>query len=159
GLVTNKPVIRHEKMSSEKNAQFQSFLMDKANVIMSSYKTDTITNELVYCLKNSKDVLWNKFHEEYPNGMCRTSFYTRLEENKYIYQEDLVEHVIQVISPKDKRLEEQTISLTNQKTWDVVYQLLPDDHGMLERREPKEAKERNIGDRREPGRRSEANMK
>ncbi|CAG8522212.1 6441_t:CDS:2, partial [Racocetra persica] len=69
-LVTNKPVIRHEKMSSEKNAQLQSFLMDKANIIMSSYKTNPITNEPVYYLKNSKDILWNKFHEEYPNGMC-----------------------------------------------------------------------------------------
>ncbi|CAG8456095.1 11584_t:CDS:2, partial [Scutellospora calospora] len=45
GLVTNKPVIRHKKMLSEKNVQLQSFLMDKANVIMSSYKTDPITNE------------------------------------------------------------------------------------------------------------------
>ncbi|CAG8441830.1 3666_t:CDS:2 [Scutellospora calospora] len=46
GLVTNKPVIRYEKMLLEKNAQLQSFLIDKANVIMSSYKTDLITNEL-----------------------------------------------------------------------------------------------------------------
>lgn len=59
--------------------------MDKANVIMSSYKTDSVTNEPVYYLKNSKNMLWNKFHEEYPDGMHRTSFYTRLEGNKYIY--------------------------------------------------------------------------
>ncbi|CAG8687826.1 3979_t:CDS:2, partial [Gigaspora rosea] len=46
GLVTEKPIIRHEKMSAEKNSQLQSFLMDKANVVMSSYKTDPLTNEL-----------------------------------------------------------------------------------------------------------------
>ncbi|CAG8652085.1 17732_t:CDS:2, partial [Gigaspora rosea] len=45
GLVTEKPIIRHKKMSAEKNSQLQSFLMDKANVIMSSYKTDPLTNE------------------------------------------------------------------------------------------------------------------
>ncbi|RIB23511.1 hypothetical protein C2G38_2032692 [Gigaspora rosea] len=76
-------------MSVEKNLQLQSFLMDKANVVMSSYKTDPLTNEPVYYLKNSKDILWSKFHEEYPDGMRRTSFYTRMEKNKYIYREDL----------------------------------------------------------------------
>ena len=78
-------------MSAEKNAQLQAFLTDKANVIMSSYKTDSITNEPIHYLKNSKNILWNKFHEEYSDGMCRTSFYTKLVGNKYIYREDLGE--------------------------------------------------------------------
>lgn len=76
-------------MSIEKNEQLQAFLTDKANVIMSSYKTDSKTNEPVYYLKNSKNILWNKFHENYPDGMCRASFYAKLEGNQYIYQEDL----------------------------------------------------------------------
>ena len=76
-------------MSVEKNEQLQIFLADKANVIMSSYKVDSITNEPVHYLKNSKNILWNKFHEEYPDGMRRTSFYTKLEGNRYIYREDL----------------------------------------------------------------------
>ncbi len=57
GLIIEKPIVKHEKMSAEKNAQLQAFLTDKSNIIMSSYKTDSITNELIYYLKNSKDVL------------------------------------------------------------------------------------------------------
>ncbi len=34
---------------------------------MSSYKTDIITQESVYYLKNMKKELWEKFHEIYPN--------------------------------------------------------------------------------------------
>src|ERR1043165_6718640 len=76
-------------MSAEKNAQLQAFLTDKANVIMSLYKTNSITNEPIHYLKNSKNILWNKFHEEYLDGMYCTSFYTKLAENKYIYRKDL----------------------------------------------------------------------
>jgi len=57
GLIIEKLIVKHEKMSAEKNAQLQAFLTDKSNIIMSSYKTDSITNELIYYLKNSKDVL------------------------------------------------------------------------------------------------------
>lgn len=58
GRIMNKPIIRYEKMSAEKQEQIQQFLTNKANVIMSSYKTDSITNEPVYYLKQSKDMLW-----------------------------------------------------------------------------------------------------
>jgi hypothetical protein len=56
---------------------------------MSSYKTDTITQEPVHYLKNTKQELWEKFHEKYPSGVKRTTFYKHLQGNKYIYRENL----------------------------------------------------------------------
>ena len=56
---------------------------------MSSYKTDTVTQEPVHYLKNMKQELWEKFHEKYPNGAKRTTFYKYLQGNKYIYRENL----------------------------------------------------------------------
>ena len=55
---------------------------------MSSYKTNSIGLP-VYYLKNSKKVLWEWFHEEYPDGLKRTTFYGHLQGNQYIYKEDL----------------------------------------------------------------------
>ncbi|GBC12328.2 hypothetical protein GLOIN_2v1767687 [Rhizophagus irregularis DAOM 181602=DAOM 197198] len=69
--------------------QLQAFLMDKANVVMSSYKTDITTNEPVHYLKQTKTALWKKYHEQYPDGVQRTTFFTKLEGNKYIYHENL----------------------------------------------------------------------
>ncbi|CAG8780152.1 2938_t:CDS:2, partial [Cetraspora pellucida] len=87
--IVNKPIVTHEKMSAEKEQQIQQFLANKANVVMSSYKTDSMTNEPVYYLKHSKDILWERFREEYPNGMKRTSFYAHLQEGQYLYRENL----------------------------------------------------------------------
>ncbi|RIB12699.1 hypothetical protein C2G38_2144933 [Gigaspora rosea] len=89
GQIKNKPAITYEKISPEKQEQIQQFLTNKANVIMSSYKTDSVTDEPVYYLKDSKNVLWERFREEYPDGMRRTSFYAHLQENQYIYHENL----------------------------------------------------------------------
>ncbi|UZO02953.1 uncharacterized protein OCT59_023366 [Rhizophagus irregularis] len=69
--------------------QLQAFLMDKAHVIMSSYKTDAATNEPVHYLKQTKTALWKKYYEQYPDGIQRTTFFTKLEGNKYIYRENL----------------------------------------------------------------------
>ena len=52
-----KPKIIPEQLSSEKKEQFENFFQNKANVIMSSYKTNSIGLP-VYYLKNSKKVLW-----------------------------------------------------------------------------------------------------
>jgi hypothetical protein len=56
---------------------------------MSSYKTDAKTGQPVVYLKNTKNVLWEKFKETFPNGIKRTTFYTQLMGNQYIYREDL----------------------------------------------------------------------
>ncbi|RIB04326.1 hypothetical protein C2G38_2222664 [Gigaspora rosea] len=87
--VWNKPIITQQKMSLEKQQQLDAFLLDKANVIMSSYKVVSATNEPVHYFKNTKGVLWEKYHEQYPNSMQRTSFYAKLKGNHYIYREDL----------------------------------------------------------------------
>ncbi|CAG8644670.1 33780_t:CDS:2, partial [Racocetra persica] len=76
-------------MSAKKQEQIQQFLTNKVNVIMSSYKTDSATNEPVYYLKDSKNVLWEWFYKEYPDGMKHSSFYVYLQGNQYIYRENL----------------------------------------------------------------------
>lgn len=81
GQIMNKLVTTHEKMSVEKQEQIQKFLANRANVIMSLYKTDSVTNELVYYLKDSKNILWEQFQEEYLNSMKYTSFYAYLQGN------------------------------------------------------------------------------
>ena len=69
--------------------QFSNFFEDKANVIMSSYKTDAKTQLPVLYLKNTKKALWEKFQKTYPNGLKRTTFYRQLEGNHYQYREDM----------------------------------------------------------------------
>ena len=56
---------------------------------MSSYKTDAKTNQPVLYLKNTKSALWEKFNHTYPNGIKRSTFYTKLMGNQYVYREDL----------------------------------------------------------------------
>ncbi|RHZ86975.1 hypothetical protein Glove_41g97 [Diversispora epigaea] len=89
GKAFKKPIITHENFSEETQQQLQAFLLDKAHVVMSSYKTDPVTNEPVHYLKHTKETLWKKYHEQYSDGMQRTSFFTRLQGKKYIYREDL----------------------------------------------------------------------
>ncbi|GET51900.1 hypothetical protein GLOIN_2v1880126 [Rhizophagus irregularis DAOM 181602=DAOM 197198] len=84
-----KPIIVKDKLGREKKENLEQFFSDKANVIMSSYKTDTITQEPVHYLKNTKQDLWEKFHEKYPSGVKRTTFYKHLQGNRYIYRENL----------------------------------------------------------------------
>ena len=40
-------------------------------------------------LRNTKIALWEKFQHTYPNGIKRTTFYTKLQGNQFIYREDL----------------------------------------------------------------------
>jgi hypothetical protein len=84
-----KPIRTVSKLSQEKLEQFSNFFEDKANVIMSSYKTDAKTQLPVLYLKNTKKALWEKFQETYPNGLKRTTFYHQLEGNRYQYREDM----------------------------------------------------------------------
>ena len=56
---------------------------------MSSYKTDAATQDPIHYLKNTKQELWEKFQEKYPNGVKKTTFYKYLQGNKYIYRENL----------------------------------------------------------------------
>lgn len=64
-----KPIRTVAKLSQEKLEQFSNFFEDKANVIMSSYKTDAKTQLPVLYLKNTKKALWEKFQKTYPNGL------------------------------------------------------------------------------------------
>ena len=56
---------------------------------MSSYKVDFKTNLLILYLQDNKQALQNKFSEIYPNGMKKTSFMKRLQDESYRYHEDL----------------------------------------------------------------------
>ena len=84
-----KPIIKRKKITDEQGKQFDTFFQDKAHVIMSSYKTDAKTNQPVLYLKNTKSALWEKFNHTYPNGIKRSTFYTKLMGNQYVYREDL----------------------------------------------------------------------
>jgi len=86
-----KPIRTVSKLSQEKLEQFSNFFEDKANVIMSSYKTDAKTQLPVLYLKNTKKALWEKFSEQYPNGMRRTSFMTKLKGGRFVYRDNLGE--------------------------------------------------------------------
>ncbi|EXX58150.1 uncharacterized protein OCT59_014770 [Rhizophagus irregularis] len=69
--------------------QIDRFLNDKEFVNMSSYKTDAKSGKPIKYLQDTKKALWERFAEEYPNGMHRTSFMTCLEGGQYMYQENL----------------------------------------------------------------------
>jgi hypothetical protein len=84
-----KPVISRVKLKEENIKQFESFFTDKKNVNMSSYKSDNKTGLPVLYLQDHKQALWKKFHEQYPDGMQRSSFMTRLEGGRFQYKEDL----------------------------------------------------------------------
>ena len=88
-VVIEKPIRKVKRITSEQKQQFDSFFQDKAHVIMSSYKTDAKTGQPVVYLKNTKNILWEKFKESFPNGIKRTTFYTQLMGHQYIYREDL----------------------------------------------------------------------
>ena len=40
-------------------------------------------------LQDHKQALWEKFSEEYPNGIHRSAFMTRLQGSRFVYQDDL----------------------------------------------------------------------
>ncbi|PKY33820.1 hypothetical protein RhiirB3_453052, partial [Rhizophagus irregularis] len=84
-----KPSFTREKLPSEKLQEFEKFINDKAHVVMSSYKTDSKTGAPIKYLRDTKQALWEKFHAEFPNGIHRTTFKTKLQGNEYIYREDL----------------------------------------------------------------------
>jgi hypothetical protein len=56
---------------------------------MSSYKTDNVSRLPVLYLQDHKEALWNKFHEQYPSGIRRTSFMTKLDGKRFVYKENL----------------------------------------------------------------------
>ncbi|PKB97504.1 hypothetical protein RhiirA5_384621 [Rhizophagus irregularis] len=47
------------------------------------------TRKPIKYLQDTKKALWQRFSEEYPNGMCRTSFMMCLEGGQYVYRENL----------------------------------------------------------------------
>ncbi|RGB33245.1 hypothetical protein C1646_761906 [Rhizophagus diaphanus] len=77
-VVIEKPIRKVKRITSEQKQQLDSFFQNKAHIIMSSYKTDAKTGQPVVYLKNTKNVLWEKFKETFPNGIKRTTFYTQL---------------------------------------------------------------------------------
>ncbi|PKB96579.1 hypothetical protein RhiirA5_470704 [Rhizophagus irregularis] len=89
GSSMKKPSFTREKLLSEKLQEFEKFINDKAHVVMSSYKTDSKTGAPIKYLRDTKQALWEKFHAEFPNGIHRTTFKTKLQGNEYIYREDL----------------------------------------------------------------------
>ncbi|CAB4436885.1 unnamed protein product [Rhizophagus irregularis] len=84
-----KPIICRRRFTPEMLEQIDRFLNDKEFVNMSSYKTDAKSGKPIKYLQDTKKALWERFAEEYPNGMRRTSFMTCLEGGQYVYRENL----------------------------------------------------------------------
>jgi hypothetical protein len=87
-LEEDRVKIKKVKFSDGQLKDLETFLSDKNNVTMSSYKTDPKSGKPVYYLKSTKSNMWEKYHEEYPNGLKRTSFMCRLD-GQFKYREDL----------------------------------------------------------------------
>ncbi|RGB44026.1 hypothetical protein C1646_749250 [Rhizophagus diaphanus] len=85
GQVWNKPVVTREKLSTEMQEQLQAFLMDKAHVVISLYKTDVATNEP---LEKNKYI-----YRENLGSLCLTC-------QKYEYKifSDLIEYINKYIT-------------------------------------------------------------
>ena len=56
-------------ITNKKENQFKTFMADKANVNMSSYKIHTKIGLPLLYLNDHKEALWQKFQLQYPNGM------------------------------------------------------------------------------------------
>ncbi|CAH1768491.1 14280_t:CDS:2, partial [Entrophospora sp. SA101] len=84
----DRVTLTKNKFTSDQLKDLETFLHDKNNVSMSSYKTDPKTGYPILYLKATKKEMWEKYHEEYPNGLKRTSFMCRLD-GQFKYQEDL----------------------------------------------------------------------
>ncbi|CAB4473438.1 unnamed protein product [Rhizophagus irregularis] len=81
-----KPKFHRLKFKIEQIDQFDSFFMRKDIVNMSSYRTHSKSGLPIMYLQDHKQALWEKFSEEYPNGMRRTAFMTRLQGSRFVYQ-------------------------------------------------------------------------
>ena len=89
GFSMKRPSFTREKLPIGKLQEFEKFINDKAHVIMSSYKIDSKTGAPIKYFRDTKQALWDKFHAEFPDGIQRTTFMTKLQGNEYIYREDL----------------------------------------------------------------------
>jgi hypothetical protein len=84
-----KPKFNRLKFSMEQIDQFDSFFTRKDVVNMSSYRNHAKSGLPIMYLQDHKQALWEKFAEEYPNGMHRTAFITRLQGSRFVYKDDL----------------------------------------------------------------------
>ncbi|CAB4421215.1 unnamed protein product [Rhizophagus irregularis] len=84
-----KPKFHRLKFKIEQVDQFDRFFTRKDIVNMSSYRTHSKSGLPIMYLQDHKQALWEKFSEEYPNGMRRTAFMTRLQGSRFVYQDNL----------------------------------------------------------------------
>ncbi|RHZ49143.1 hypothetical protein Glove_529g24 [Diversispora epigaea] len=84
-----KPIFRRLKVTIEQLDQFEYFFTRKDVVNMSSYKNHLQSGLPIMYLQNHKQALWEKFSEEYSNGIRRTSFMTHLQGSRYVFQDNL----------------------------------------------------------------------
>jgi hypothetical protein len=87
-LAENRVKMTRKLLSDEQLGGLETYLHDKNNVTMSSYYTDPATGMPILYLRAPKKEMWEKYHEEYPNGLKRTSFMCRLD-GQFKYKEDL----------------------------------------------------------------------
>jgi len=77
------------KFKIEQIDQFDHFFMRKDIVNISFYRNHSKSGLSIIYLQDHKKALWEKFSEEYSNGMRCTAFMTRLQGSRFIYKDDL----------------------------------------------------------------------
>jgi hypothetical protein len=89
GPLLEKPKFHRLKFNKEQIDQFERFFTRKDIVNMSSYRNHSQSGLPIMYLQDHKQALWEKFSEEYPNGLRRTAFMTRLQGSRFVYQDNL----------------------------------------------------------------------
>ena len=88
-----KPKCHRLKLKTEQIDQFDRFFMRKDVVNISSYRNHSKSGLPIMYLQDHKQALWEKFSEEYPNGMHRTPYGIydafSLQGSRFVYQDDL----------------------------------------------------------------------
>ncbi|CAG8434252.1 3254_t:CDS:2 [Diversispora eburnea] len=84
-----KPIFYRLKFTMEQINQFEYFFTRKDVVNMSSHKNYSQSGLPIMYLQDHKQALWEKFSEEYPNGIHHTAFMTCLQGSRYVFQNNL----------------------------------------------------------------------
>ena len=80
-----KPKLYCLKFKKKQIDQFDHFFMRKDVVNISSYRTHLKSGLPIMYLQDHKQAFWEKFSEEYPDGIHHTAFMTRLQGSRFIY--------------------------------------------------------------------------
>ncbi|CAG8730464.1 6081_t:CDS:2, partial [Cetraspora pellucida] len=74
GPAIPKPQIKRQIISELLEDQYESFMLNKTNVNISSYKVHSKTGLPLMYLTDNREKIWERFHNKYPEGLGHTAF-------------------------------------------------------------------------------------